>query len=52
MVEQISLFSASKHNSSGFSIITYTGTGGTGHTILHGLSQALRLVLIKRTSGT
>ena len=29
--------SVQANTTAGFSIITYTGTGGTGHTFLHGL---------------
>ena len=44
--------SVQANTTAGFSIITYTGTGGTGHTFLHGLGAAPGWLLIKRTSGT
>ena len=44
--------SVSANTTAGFSIITYTGTGGTGHTFLHGLGSAPAWFIIKRRSGT
>ena len=34
-----------------FSIITYTGTGGAGHTFLHGLGSTPKVILIKIRTG-
>jgi hypothetical protein len=44
--------SVQANTTAGFSIITYTGTGGTGHTFLHGLGSAPAWFIIKRRSGT
>ena len=44
--------SVQANTTAGFSIITYTGTGGTGHTFLHGLGSAPSFFIIKRRSGT
>jgi len=44
--------SVQANTTAGFSIITYTGTGGTGHTFLHGLGSAPAFFIIKRRSGT
>ena len=44
--------SVQANTTAGFSIITYTGTGGTGHTFLHGLGSAPTFFIIKRRSGT
>ena len=42
--------SVQANTTSGFSIITYTGTGGSGHTILHGLGSAPQVVIAKGRS--
>jgi len=34
-----------------FSIITYTGTGGNGHTFLHGLGSTPKVIIIKIRTG-
>ena len=34
-----------------FSIITYTGTGGNGHTFLHGLGSTPKVIIIKLRTG-
>ena len=44
--------SVSANSTAGFSIITHTGTGGTGHTFLHGLGSAPACFITKRRSGT
>ena len=44
--------SVQANSTAGFSIITHTGTGGTGHTFLHGLGSAPAWFLTKRRSGT
>jgi len=44
--------SVQANSTAGFSIITYTGTGGTGHTFLHGLGSAPACFITKRRSGT
>jgi hypothetical protein len=44
--------SVQANTTAGFSIITYTGTGGTGHTFLHGLGSAPAWFIIKRRSGS
>tara|TARA_R100000329_G_scaffold61952_1_gene55193 strand:+ start:511 stop:1572 length:1062 start_codon:yes stop_codon:yes gene_type:complete len=44
--------SVQANTTAGFSIITYTGTGGTGHTFLHGLGSTPAWFIIKRRSGT
>ena len=38
------------NTTAGFSIVTYTGTGGAG-TVSHGLSATPRVIMVKRTSG-
>ena len=44
--------SVQANTTAGISIITYTGTGGTGHTFLHGLGSTPAWHIIKRRSGT
>jgi hypothetical protein len=44
--------SVQANTTAGFSIITYTGTGGTGHTFLHGLGSAPAWFIIKRRNDT
>ena len=41
----------SANTDAGFSIVKYTGNGGTTQSVGHGLSSAPELVIIKRTSG-
>ena len=39
------------NTTAGFSIVTYTGTGGAG-TVSHGLSATPRFIMVKRTNNT
>ena len=42
----------SANAAAGFSIVTYTGNGGSGQSVGHGLSSAPEMVMFKRTDTT
>jgi hypothetical protein len=42
----------SVNTTAGFSVVTYTGNGGTGATVGHGLGVAPKMVIVKQRSST